>query len=225
MLRADFPASAAFSCEQGKATGTYVHFDPVQDGADGQTLTIRGPMLKVYRAHALLMRRYHETTADVVQDSRSWELEREAGTRMALREEDGRLMRIEFRILHPGLHGFVLESSFQWKVKMPKIATHSTPQPHTPTTMPGGAFCLVSQLFATYITSNFSNETFVFNDTPSLIEGHEPRCGPRPEGGATCAGAACFLVERSVVPRKMEKAPRKLKGSGTYLQPSSHAPT
>ncbi|CAK9118729.1 unnamed protein product [Durusdinium trenchii] len=52
-----------------KATGTYVHFDPVQDGADGQTLTIRGPMLKVYRAHALLMRRYHETTADVVQDT------------------------------------------------------------------------------------------------------------------------------------------------------------
>lgn len=46
---------------QGKASGTYVHFDPAQDGMDGQTLIIRGPMLKVYRAHALLMRRYHET--------------------------------------------------------------------------------------------------------------------------------------------------------------------
>ena len=46
---------------QGKATGTYVHFDPAQDGIERQTLTIRGPMLKVYRAHALLMKRYHET--------------------------------------------------------------------------------------------------------------------------------------------------------------------
>ena len=49
---------------QGKTTGTYIHFDPAQDGSDGQTLTIRGPLLKVYRAHALLMRRYHETQAE-----------------------------------------------------------------------------------------------------------------------------------------------------------------
>lgn len=48
----------------GKTTGTYVHFDPAQDGMDGQTLTIRGPMLKVYRAHALLMKRYHETQTE-----------------------------------------------------------------------------------------------------------------------------------------------------------------
>lgn len=47
-----------------KTTGTYIHFDPAQDGSDGQTLTIRGPLLKVYRAHALLMRRYHETQAE-----------------------------------------------------------------------------------------------------------------------------------------------------------------
>ncbi|CAE7033468.1 Nova1 [Symbiodinium sp. CCMP2592] len=47
-----------------KMTGTYIHFDPAQDGSDGQTLTIRGPLLKVYRAHALLMRRYHETQAE-----------------------------------------------------------------------------------------------------------------------------------------------------------------
>ncbi|CAJ1388563.1 unnamed protein product [Effrenium voratum] len=47
-----------------KSTGTYVHFDPVQDGAEGQTLVIRGPLLQVYRAHALLMRRYHETQAE-----------------------------------------------------------------------------------------------------------------------------------------------------------------
>lgn len=49
-----------------KASGTYVHFDPAQDGMDGQTLIIRGPMLKVYRAHALLMRRYHETQHEEV---------------------------------------------------------------------------------------------------------------------------------------------------------------
>lgn len=55
-----FPKSM-FAPLQGKASGTYVHFDPAQDGMDGQTLIIRGPMLKVYRAHALLMRRYHET--------------------------------------------------------------------------------------------------------------------------------------------------------------------
>jgi len=51
-----------------KASGTYVHFDPAQDGMDGQTLIIRGPMLKVYRAHALLMRRYHETQHEEVSE-------------------------------------------------------------------------------------------------------------------------------------------------------------
>ena len=30
-------------------------------GSYARTLTIRGPILKVYRAHALLMRRYHES--------------------------------------------------------------------------------------------------------------------------------------------------------------------
>ena len=49
---------------QGKATGTFIHFDPAQDGNEGQTLTIRGPLLKIYRAHALLMRRYHETQVE-----------------------------------------------------------------------------------------------------------------------------------------------------------------
>lgn len=51
-----------------KATGTYVHFDPAQDGIERQTLTIRGPMLKVYRAHALLMKRYHETHETQAED-------------------------------------------------------------------------------------------------------------------------------------------------------------
>ena len=60
----------------GKSTGTYVHFDPVQDGAEGQTLVIRGPLLQVYRAHALLMRRYHETQAEAARiASIFWELQ------------------------------------------------------------------------------------------------------------------------------------------------------
>ncbi|CAJ1431636.1 unnamed protein product [Effrenium voratum] len=59
-----------------KSTGTYVHFDPVQDGAEGQTLVIRGPLLQVYRAHALLMRRYHETQAEAARiASIFWELQ------------------------------------------------------------------------------------------------------------------------------------------------------
>ncbi|CAE7230227.1 NOVA2 [Symbiodinium pilosum] len=47
-----------------KKTGTYIHFDPAQDGNEGQTLTIRGPLLKIYQAHALLMKRYHETQVE-----------------------------------------------------------------------------------------------------------------------------------------------------------------
>ncbi|CAE8711124.1 unnamed protein product [Polarella glacialis] len=48
--------------------GTRIHFDPAQEGMDGQTLTIQGPLLKAYRAHALLMRRYHEVDAEDAQN-------------------------------------------------------------------------------------------------------------------------------------------------------------
>mmetsp|Transcript_40617 Transcript_40617/g.73124 ORF Transcript_40617/g.73124 Transcript_40617/m.73124 type:complete len:417 (+) Transcript_40617:26-1276(+) len=47
-----------------KATGTGIHFDVPEEGMSGQTLQIKGPLLKIYRAHALLMRRYHETDAE-----------------------------------------------------------------------------------------------------------------------------------------------------------------
>lgn len=43
-----------------KATGARIHFEPLQEGSDGQTLNIKGPLLQTYRAHALLMKKYHE---------------------------------------------------------------------------------------------------------------------------------------------------------------------
>ncbi|CAJ1392141.1 unnamed protein product [Effrenium voratum] len=46
-------------------TGTSIHFDEVHHGAREQTLHIKGPLLGVYRAHVLLMRRYHEHEAEL----------------------------------------------------------------------------------------------------------------------------------------------------------------
>lgn len=47
-----------------ESTGTRVAFEDATGSEDGQqTLTINGPLLRVYRAHALMMRRYHEAEA------------------------------------------------------------------------------------------------------------------------------------------------------------------
>lgn len=44
-----------------RSTGARIHFEEVQGaGESQQTLLIQGPLLRVYKAHALMMRRYHE---------------------------------------------------------------------------------------------------------------------------------------------------------------------
>jgi len=46
-------------------SGTKVHFEQVQDEAESQqTMVVKGPLLRVFRAHALMMRRYHEVEAE-----------------------------------------------------------------------------------------------------------------------------------------------------------------
>eukprot|EP00931_Biecheleriopsis_adriatica_P085839 TRINITY_DN60624_c0_g1_i1.p1 TRINITY_DN60624_c0_g1~~TRINITY_DN60624_c0_g1_i1.p1 ORF type:complete len:429 (-),score=86.35 TRINITY_DN60624_c0_g1_i1:43-1329(-) len=64
-----------------KATGTWIHFDPAEEGTDGQMLTIKGPLLRTYRAHALLMRRYHETNQEESADRRQGQEEEGADRR------------------------------------------------------------------------------------------------------------------------------------------------
>jgi len=43
-----------------QTTGTHIHFDEVPHGAREQTMRIKGPLLGVYRAHVMMMQRYHE---------------------------------------------------------------------------------------------------------------------------------------------------------------------
>ncbi|CAE8712751.1 unnamed protein product, partial [Polarella glacialis] len=46
-----------------RLTGTKIHFDDApmkSSGVREQTLHIRGPLLSVYRAHVVMMKRYHD---------------------------------------------------------------------------------------------------------------------------------------------------------------------
>lgn len=46
-----------------KDTNTNIHFDEAK-GSETQTMTIKGRLMDVYRAHALMMRKYHESDAE-----------------------------------------------------------------------------------------------------------------------------------------------------------------
>lgn len=52
--------SGANISEVRRITGTKIHFEEAEGEEPQQTLLIQGPLLNVYRAHALMMRRYHE---------------------------------------------------------------------------------------------------------------------------------------------------------------------